>query len=53
MPRVWGAIGVWIALHLADLLTMIVAIIFQKKTFMTEGFTKPNGKDFESCSKEV
>lgn len=53
LPKLWGAIGVWIALPLADFFTMILAIIFQKKTFMTEEFLKSDIKDLECCSEEV
>ncbi len=53
LPRMLGAIGVWIALPLADLFTMCVAIIFQKNTFSTEKSKKRNIEGFECCNKKI
>ena len=38
LPRMFGVIGVWIALPLADFFTMIVIAVFQKKLFTSDEF---------------
>ena len=40
LPRMFGVIGVWIALPLADFFTMVFAVIFHRKLFTSDEFVK-------------